>query len=206
MDEAGDGALMVGLDRHDKAVGAHGDDRLLECLGVARRGDYFLKRVPCAGGRGPHLAADGGKLARSAVCYLILAGDGIIYLFLKKFVRVERVEKVVDGGLAHRVVGKIAPDESCALQDAGYVQKLARVQRTAEVRPRQGGANILHPRKRRAAAHDHHGLCRGGLVKAALYLRPVPGGRERERGLLRRVADRLLCQHFKHCRQLERYK
>ena len=34
--EAGHGALVLGLDRHDVALGARGDDRLLQRLGIAR--------------------------------------------------------------------------------------------------------------------------------------------------------------------------
>ena len=203
MDKAGDRALVVGLHGHHKAVGAHGDDGLLQGLGVGGRGDDLLQSVPGPGGRRPHLAADGGQLVGGPVGDLVLAHDGGVDLLLQKFIGVQGVKQVVDGGLAHGVVGDIAPDQPGALQDPCDVQQLPGVQRAPQIGPGQRGAHVLYAGEGGAAPDHHHGLGGGGLVQTALDLRPVAGGRQAEGLFLCRLPHRLLGEHLQHRRQLQ---
>ena len=96
--ETGDAALVFGLDGDDVALGAHGDDRLLQRLGVARRGDDLLQRIVHPRARGADQAADGGELRRRRVRNLVLAHDGTGDLVLEELVRLQSGEHVVNAG------------------------------------------------------------------------------------------------------------
>ncbi len=196
-------ALVVGPDGHDVAVGAHRDDRLLQRLGVGGRGEDLLQRVPrpCRGGA--HLAPDRGKLRGSAVRDLLLPHDGGVDLFFQKLVGPQRVEQGVDRGLAHGIVPDVAAHQPRALEHPRDVEQLARVERAAEIRPRERGAHVLHARKGGAAAHGHHGLGRARLFDPAADLEAVGRGRQGEGALLGRLPHRLLRQHLQHRGQLE---
>ena len=164
--EAGHGALVLGLDRHDIALGAHGDDRLLQRLGIARRGDDLLQRIVHARARGADQPADGRQLARRAVGDLVLAGDGGEDLLLQKAVGLQGAEEVVDARLVLPLAGAVAAHAARRLQHACNVQQLARVERAAHVRALQRRAHVLHTGKRRAALDDHH-RCGGARLAEA---------------------------------------
>ena len=196
-------AFVVGLDRHHIAVGAHGDDRLLQGFGVGGRGDDLLQRIPGPGRGGAHLAADGGQLRRGTVGDLIFAHDGGVDLLLQEFIGPQRVKEGIDAGLAHAVIGQIAPHQAGALEHPGDIQQLLCVQRAAQIGPCQRGAHVLHAGKGGAAAHGHHGLGRAGLLQAALDLRPLHRGRELQGLLLGRLAHGLLGEHGQDGGQLQ---
>ena len=154
--EAGHGALVLCLDRHHVALGTHGDDRLLQRLGIARRGDDLLQRVVHTRTRGADQPADGRQLARRAVGDLVLAGDGGEDPLLQKAVGLQGAEEVVDARLVLPLAGAVTAHAARRLQHARDVQQLARVERTAHVRALQRRAHVLHAGKRRAALDDHH--------------------------------------------------
>ena len=196
-------ALVIGPHGHHIAVGAHGDDRLLQRLGVRGRGEDLLQGVARSRGGGAHLAADGGKLRGRPVRDLVLPDDGGVDLLLQKLVGAQGIEQGVDGGLAHGIVPDVAAHQARALEHPGDVQKLPRVERAAEVGSRQGGAHVLYPGEGGAAAHGHHALGGAGLLQAAGDLKAVGRGRERKRALLCRLPHRLLRQHLQHRGQLK---
>ena len=72
MNKAGYGALAFCLYGNDKAIRAHGYDRLLKHLCIGRRGYYLLQAVTHARSGSTDLAADVCKLARRAVSNLVL--------------------------------------------------------------------------------------------------------------------------------------
>ena len=177
MYEAGHRALVVCFNGHDIAVGAHGDDGLLQGLGVGGGGDDLLQRVPGPGGGGAHLPADVRQLGAGGVGDLILPHDGGEDFFLQELVGPQTIKQGVDGGLPHAVLGDIAPDQAGALKHPGDIQQLPGVQRAAQVRAGQGGPHVLDPGKGGAAAHHHHGLGGAGLLQAALDLKGIGRGR-----------------------------
>ena len=120
--EAGHGALVLRLDRHHVALGAHGDDRLLQRLGIARRGDDLLQRIVHARARGADQPADGRQLARRAVGDLVLAGDGGEDLLLQKAVGLQGAEEVVDARLVLPLAGAVAAHAARRLQHARDIQ------------------------------------------------------------------------------------
>ena len=80
------------------------------------------------------------------------------------------VKQMVDGGLAHAVVGNIAPDQPGALQDPCDVQQLPGVQAAPHVCPLEGPRHRLHPGKGGAAPEDHHLHRGGGLLQPPGHL------------------------------------
>ena len=206
MHQAGNGPLMLCLYRHHIAVLPHGDDGLLQGLGIAGRGDDLLQGVPGPGGGGPHLAADVGQLRAGAVGNLILAADGGADLLLQELVGMEGVEQMVDGRFAHGVIGNIAPHQPGALKHPGNIQQFPGVEGAAQVGPGQRGAHVLHAGEAGAAPHHHHGLGGSGLLLAAAHLRRLRGGLQRPGLLLGGVPHRLCRQHFQHGRQFQGYQ
>ena len=71
VDQAGDLVLALRLHRHHITTGAHGDDGLLEILGLGG-GDELLEDVPDLGGRGPDVTPDVGQLGACGVGDLLL--------------------------------------------------------------------------------------------------------------------------------------
>ena len=202
--EPGHGALVLGLDRHDVALGARGDDRFLQRLGIARRGDDLLQRIVHARARRTDQAADGRKLARRAVGDLVLTGDGGEDLLLQIAVCLQRAEEVVDARLVLPVARAVAAHGARRLQHAGDVQQLARVERTAHVRALQCRAHILHAGKRRAALDDHHAGGGARLAEACLHHGAV-AARPQGHGVgARRLTHGLRRQQRQHGRQLQR--
>ena len=96
MHQPGHRVLVVGAHRQHIAVGAHGDDRLLQGLGVGRRGQDLVQRVPCPGRGRAHLAPDIREVRRGAVGDLVLGRDGRQDPLFQEFVRPQRVEEAVD--------------------------------------------------------------------------------------------------------------
>ena len=204
MHEAGHGALMLRLDRHHVALGTHGDDRLLQRLGIARRGDDLLQRVVHARARGADQPADGRQLARRAVGDLVLAGDGGEDLLLQKAVGLQGAEEIVDARLVLPLAGAVAAHAARRLQHARDVQQLARVERAAHVRALQRCAHVLHAGKRRAALDDHHRRSGARLAEARRHHGAV-AARAQGHGLRAGCfAHGLRRQQRQHSRQLQR--
>ena len=126
-------ALVLSLYRHDEAIRAHGDYRLLQRLCIGRRGNYLLQGVAHSRACRSYLSADIRKLGRCAVGYLVLSHYGGRYLFLKKSVRMQGGKQIVNACFSDGIVGDIALDEPCTLQYARDVKKLSCIERSAEV-------------------------------------------------------------------------
>ena len=203
MHQAGNGPLMLCLYRHHIAVLPHGDDGLLQGLGIAGRGNNLLQGIPGPGSSGPHLAADVGQLRAGPVGDLILTADGGADLLFQKLVGMEGIEQVVDGRFAHGVIGDVAPHQPGTLKHPGNIQQLPGVEGAAQVGPGQRGAHVLYAGEAGAAPHHHHGLGGGGLLLAAAHLRRF-NGRCQSTGLfLGGVPHRLRRQHFQHGGQFQ---
>ena len=196
-------ALVLGLDGHDIALGARGDDGFLQRLGIARRGDDLLQRVMDSRAGRADQSADGGQLRRSRVRDLVLPDDGARDLFLQEFVRLQGVEKIIDAGLFLALEGAVAAHASRGGKDAGDVDELARIQHAAHVRALQARAHILHARER-GTALDYHELAGSSrLVETARDLGAVAGGAEHTGDVLRRSGGRLCRKQIQHGRQLQ---
>ena len=202
--EAGDAALVLGLDGNDIALGAHGDNRLLQRLGVARRGDDLLQRVvhPCA--RGADQAADGGELRRRGVRNLVLAHDGAGDLVLEELVRLQGGEHVINAGALLLFTQTVGAHGAGSREHARNIEQLARVQHAAHVRALQRRAHVLDAGKRGAAGDDHHLGGGARLVQTTGDLGAVAGGDERSRPLARGAGDGLGREQLQHGRQLQR--
>ena len=196
-------ALVVGLHRHHIAVGAHGDDGLLQGFCVGGRRENLLQRLPGAGGGGAHLAADVRQFIGGAVCDLVLPNNRGGDLLLQELVGPQGVEERIDAGLPQLVVRDVAPHQPGALQHSRNVQQLPGVQSAAQIGSRQGGAHVLDAGKRGAAPHHHHGFGSAGLLQTVLDLKGIRGGGEQQRPLLGHVAHGLLRQHVQYGRQLQ---
>ena len=203
MHQTVDGALVLSLHWHHIAVGTLGDNGLLQNLGITRRGDDLLQGIPGTGSRGPHLAADIGKVGGCSIRDLIFAGDGACDLFLKKTVGVQGVEQVVDGRLADGVIREVTTHEACALEDVGDLQQLPRVEAAAEIGAGKGRTHVLHAVKRRAAAHHHHGFGGCSLAQAVAHFALFDRGRQLQSKFFGRLAYSLRSQHGQYCRQFQ---
>ena len=95
VDEAGQLAAALRLDRHDEAPVALGDQRLLQHALIAGRGDDLLQDCPAFGGCGAHMAADIRQLRAGGVGNLVLVKNGGADLVLQKAVRPQREEHLV---------------------------------------------------------------------------------------------------------------
>ena len=199
-------ALVLGLHRHDVALRAHGDDRLLQRFGIARGGNDLLQRVVHARGRGADQPADGRKLAGRGVGDLVLAGDGAGDLVLQKAVGLQGVEQIVDAAFLLPVGGAVGAHIARRLQHARDLQQLARVEHATHVRALQRCAHVLHAGKRRAALDDHHRRRGGRLVQALFHLGAVAGGTQRAGGIPRGGAHRLGGQQVQNRRKLQRFQ
>ena len=206
MDEAGHRVFILRLDRHDVAVGARGDYRVLERLGVARRGDYLLQRLAHPRACGADEAADIGELGARGIGYLLLAGYRARNLVLEEAVGLYGLEEIVDAGLlpSPPVAGGVGLRGAGRGEDAGDVHELARVQNAAHVRALQACADVLEAGEARAPARDHHAARGARLGEAAAHLGLVRAGREGPRPRLGRLAHRFPLEHGEHGGQLQR--
>ena len=148
-------ALVVGPNRQHIAVGPHGDNRLLQCLGVGRRGEDFVKRFsgPCR--CRPHFAADIRKIGRCAVGDLILRRNRGINPLFQVLVGTQCVKEAVDAGFFVFLLGEIGFAQSRAAREACNVQQFPRVQRSAESRPLKRRTDVPCPGKGRASPQRH---------------------------------------------------
>ncbi len=73
MHQTADGGFHLRLHGHHIPVAAHGDQALLQDLGIGGRGDDLMQYLPDAGVGAAHLPSDGGQLRRGGICDLILA-------------------------------------------------------------------------------------------------------------------------------------
>ena len=205
MHQAGNGVFVFRLDGDDVAVLPHGDDRFLQDFGVGRRRNDFLQGLSCPGCGSAHFSADIGKLRRSAVGDLILPYDGGVNFLLQELIGTQGMEQVVNTRLADAVIREIAFDKARGAENAGNIQQLTAVERAAQFRPGQGGPDIPHTRKRRAAAYNHHSAGAAGLLYSDFHFRRFRRRLQRQALLFGRGADCLVRKHFQNGRQFQRF-
>ncbi|CUP68050.1 Uncharacterised protein [Flavonifractor plautii] len=202
VDQAGNVVFVLRLHRHHIPAGAHGDDGLLEVLGL-RGGDQLLQDVPHLGGRGPDVPPNVGQLRAGGVGDLVLPQNGGGNLVLQEAVGGQGGEKVVDAGLLIPLPGGVVPGGPGAAQQGGDVQQLPGVQRAPHVGPLEGSGHRLDTGQRRRAPQDQHTQGRRGLGQSALH---VVGVREWPQGpaaLLALLCHRLVGQKPQHAGQFQ---
>lgn len=139
--------LALGLDGHDEAPVALGDERLLQHLGIRRRGDDALENLAALRRRDAHLAADVGKLRAGRVGDRLLVEDGAADAVLEILVRVQGGEIVVEHRGLALPVAVIFADAARSREQPRNIEQLARVEHAAVVGARQRRGDILHAGK-----------------------------------------------------------
>ena len=204
MDKARQAPLALGLDGHDEAPVALGDERLLQHLGIRRRGDDALENLAALRRRDAHLAADVGKLRAGRVGDRLLVEDGAADAVLEILVRVQGGEIVVEHRGLALPVAVIFADAARSREQPRNIEQLARVEHAAVVGARQRRGDILHAGKGGASVKPETRTGGVRLVEQAAHLVQVAARIELSAALARRLADGLLRQHLQHGGQLER--
>ena len=181
MDQAGDGVFELRLHRHHIAVGADGDDGLLEVLGLVG-GEDPLQNITDLGLRGPDVAADGGQLAAGRVGQLVLPDDGVGDGLLQEAVGGEGAEQVGDGSLF--LPGPVVLDGAGAPQHGGHLQQLPGVQAPPHIRPVEAGPHGLDAGEAGAPPLNEHLHRGGGFLLGPLYVVRVGHGPQGQTALL----------------------
>ena len=202
VDQAGNLVFVLALHRHHVAAAPHGDDGLLQILGLVG-GDEAVEHVPHLPRRRPDVAADVRQLGGGGVGNFILAENGAADFLLQKAVGGQAVEIAVQHSLFRALPHSVLPHIAGAAQHLGDVQQLPGVQCAAPVRPLQGSGHRAHPGKGGGAVLDQH--LKGGR---GLLLQPGHVGHHRLRshlaaGLLALLGHRLVGQHGQHPRQFQ---
>ena len=197
-------AFVICAYRQHIAVGAHGDDRLLQRFGIRRRGEDLVEGLPGSCGGRPHLAADVRKIGRCAVGDLVLGRNRGIDPLFQILVGPQRVEKAVDAGLLGLFLGEIGFAESCAACQSRDVQQFPRVQRSAELGPLKRGTDVPRSGKGRASPkrHQPRGIAR--LRQAAPDFLRIRRGLQLPCGCFSQLGLGLSRQHFQNSRQFQR--
>ena len=200
MHQAGDVVLVLALDGHHIAAPAHGDDGVLQILGLVG-GNEPVEHVPHLPRRRPDVPPDIGQLRGCRVGDLVLAEDGAGDFVLQKAVGSEALKIAVQHRLA--LAAAILPDVPGAAQHLGDVQQLPGVQRPAPVRPLQGRGHRLHPGQGRRAVLHQQVEGGGGLLLQAVNVALDTDGPQGQAPLPALLGGRLAGQQGQHPGQLQ---
>ena len=170
--------------RQDIAVGAHGDNGLLQSLRIGRGRENFVQRVPRPGGSGTHLPADIGQIRRRAVGNLILAGDGRVDSLFQILVCPQGMKQRIDAGFFLPVICDIGLAQSCAAGKPCDVQELSCVQDTAEACPFQRRTDVSRAAEGGAAQQGHQPRGIGGFLQSSADLFRMRGRQKSSRSFL----------------------
>ena len=202
VDEAGKVVFALAPDRHNEPVGADGDDRLAQDLGIRRRGDDLLQRFADLRALLADLAADRGKLAARRIGDLVLRRDAGVDFFFQIFVRHELEEPWVEHRGDAVAVGIIF-HHAGRLETAGDLKQLLGAENAAAVGARKRRAHIADAAEaRRALERDESARVGCLFLKRANVVRIVQRD-ERAAGLLGGLAARVRGQKLKHLVKLE---
>ena len=190
VDQTWDLVLALRLHRHHVPAGAHGDDGLLEVLGLGG-GDELLEDVTDLGGGGPDVPPDVGQLGAGGVGDLLLGEDGPADPVLQIPVGLEGGEEVVDAGLGVPLPGGVLLGGAGAAQEGGDVQQFPGVEGAPHVGPLEGGRHRPDAGEGRSAPEDDHGAGGGGLLLEALDVVGVGEGPQSPAPVLALLGGRL---------------
>jgi len=188
--------------RHHETIGADRHDRLLQILGIGRRGDDLLQGFADLGALLADLAADGGQLRARAVRDLVLGENGGKNLFLQKFVRGQLEKEAVQHSRQTVAIG-IALDLSRAAQHARDAQQLLGTETAAAVGAFQRSTYITDPGQAGRTLECNQLAGCGGLHLPGADLRVIGQRLKRQAALLGIVTRRLFRQKGKHLVQFQ---
>ena len=147
VDQAGNFVLMLALHRHHIAPTPHGDDIVLQVLGLVG-GDEPVEHIPHLARRRPDVAADVRQLGGGGVGDLLLAENGSGDLLLQEAVGAQAVKIAVQHRFLLPVTGAVLLDRPGTAEHQGNVQQLPGIQTAPTVRPLQGGGHGAHAAER----------------------------------------------------------
>ena len=193
----------LGLDRHHETARTHRDYRVLKIFLICLRAYHPVELLahPCF--RRAHMAAYIRKLRARRVGYLVLRAYGFSDLFLKVFVRGQRIEKAVQPGRFGDYRLAVTRQRTHAPEHTGHAQQLARLQRRAYLRALKLSGQVLQPAERRATVFRHQAVSVVGIPQRLTRVVAVGAGPKRPRRLGASAAGATFCEHFEHGTVLE---
>ena len=201
VNQAGYVVLVLALHGHHVAAPPHGDDGVLQILGLVGR-DEPVEHIPHLARRRPDVPPDVGQLRGGCVGDLVLAEDGASDLVLQKTVGGEAVEIAVQ----HRfplAPAAVFPDIPGAAQHLGDVQQLPGVQRAPPVRPLQGGGHGTYARQGRRTVLHQQFKGGGRLLLQAVHVARDAHRPQGQAPLPALLGGRLIRQQGQHPGQLQ---
>ena len=204
MHQAGNRVFIFRLYRDHIALGAHGDNRLLQHFGIGRRGNNLLQGFSGTGCCRTHFTAEISQVGGGSVCNFVLSGDGGGDFLLQILVGAKGREEVINFCSAHTVIRHITSHQPCAPKKRCNIQQFTGVQGTAQISTGKRRPDILHAGEGGAAPHRHHGAGAGGLLQTEGNFCTLYRRHQCKALLLGRSTHCLFRKHFQHCRQFQR--
>ena len=134
----------LALNGNNIAALPNGDDRFTQVLGIRRRGNDFLQRIPNLSGLNPHMSSDIRQLRACIVRNFLFrqncAKDSVFQVFI--------CLQAMENRIQHRgclIFRDVSLHRSCAAKHTCDTQKLCRLQAAASVSTFQRCADITHP-------------------------------------------------------------
>ena len=197
--------LALALDRHDKAVGADGNDRLTQNLCVGRRGDDLLQRFADLCALLANLPADGGQLIAGGVRDLVLRGNAGIDLLFQILIGHQLEEPRIEHS-RDAVAVRIILDHPGRLETARDLEQLLRAEDAAAVGAGQRRAHVADTAEARRTFERNE---LAGIACFLLERADIVRVRERRHGaafFLCRIASGVLCQKLQDLVKLQLFQ
>ena len=203
VDQTGDLVFVLALDGHHVAPAAHGDDGLLQVLGLVGR-DQLVQHIAHLTCGGADVTADIRQFGGGGVGDLILGQDGAGDLLLQKTVGGQALKIAVQHRLFLTVADTVLPHIAGAAEHLGNVQQLPGIQRAAAVGTLQGRRHRTDADEGGRAVFHQQSKRRRGLALETGHLTAVGAGAQGSADLLALLGGGFLRQHSQHSGQFQR--
>ena len=191
------------FDRNHKAPVAHGDDRLLQRLGILRRPDDAIQLFPHLQLGPADAPAQIVKCRGGRIGDLLLRENGIEDILLQPLHGCQHMEQIIGGGRGLALSPPLLYGAD-GTQHPRHLQYFPSGKPGTQLGPLQGAGAVLYAAQPRRAVPRCQCVDIGGPPQGIAGVPVVITGLQPQRQFLAGRAGRLLRQHFQHPVQLQR--